>query len=136
MPGRPVTYPETTPVLAVDIDGHRQVMHDLTGIAPVGLQQHVLSVTAATNTGAIIEQSLAPAFHQIHFGVTGGRVGKIPIVGWHVAIRGAGNGEDDGIVGILDALLHRWQHLVSETVEGAAVLLGVGVRDRLSFLLE
>jgi hypothetical protein len=40
----PVTNPETAPVAALDVDRCRNVVHQFTGIAPVGLQQKRLLV--------------------------------------------------------------------------------------------
>ncbi len=57
-------------------DRRRNVMHDLTGIAPVGLQQERLPMVAATLANRVIENALGPIVHEIDFFVAGQRLGK------------------------------------------------------------
>src|SRR5690606_7239775 len=127
MPRRPIPNPEPAPVLTVHIDGHRQVVHDFTGVPAIGLQQHTLGMTPAANASTVIEQTLAAAFHQIHFRITTQRVGKILVMGRHITVRRAGDGEHNGLMRFLDGFLYCRKHLVSKPIEAAGILLGLGV---------
>lgn len=48
----------TRPMPALDHDRHRQVVHQLTGIAGVSLQQYRLLMAATANPGTVVELAL------------------------------------------------------------------------------
>jgi hypothetical protein len=82
----PVTNAEATPMAALDVDRRRDVVHDLTGIAAIGLQQEGLLVRPAALAHRVIEESLGAVVHEIDLFVSGQRLREFPVVRRHIAV--------------------------------------------------
>ena len=121
---------------ALDHDRHRQVVHQLAGVAGVGLQQQRLLMAAAAGAGAVVEQAFAAAMDHIMFTVAGGLCAERLVMGRHIAIRGAGDGEYQALMATQQRLLQGRQGLVGVVVEATAVLLRPGVGDGLVIAVE
>src|SRR5690606_29237076 len=81
-----VTDAEAAPVAAVDVHRHRQVEHDLPGIAAVHLQPVGVGMGADAAPDPVAEDALGAVADQIARAVAGQRLAEAAVVGGHVAV--------------------------------------------------
>ena len=118
--------PKPTPVFATDINGYRQIMHDLAGVPFIGLQEKRLSVATTANAGGIIEYALAATLDQINFIVTGNGMIEAFIVGREVTILIHCSRINDRFMTLQNRLLNRRERLIRKAIVSGVKLLRVG----------
>ncbi|MCY1400019.1 hypothetical protein D9M71_150920 [compost metagenome] len=93
-------------------------------------------MAATADPGTVGEQPLAAAVVHVHLQIAGERLAERPVVGRHIAVRRAGDGEHHALVTSQQRLLNGRQDLVGEAVEAAAELLRLGTGNRLVVAIE
>ena len=73
-------------MLALDVNGGGNVVHDFPRVAPVGLQQERLGIAAAALARAVAEDALGAVIHHIGGVIARQRLGKLLVVRWKVSI--------------------------------------------------
>src|SRR5690606_39007888 len=71
-----VADPEPAPVAAADVDRHRQVEHDLAGVAAVHLQAVAVGMGANTAADAVVEDALGAVADQVARRIAGERLAE------------------------------------------------------------
>ncbi len=93
-----IAQAQAAPVPTPNHDRHRKVMHQLAGIATVGLQEQPAFMAAAAPSGAIVEQTLAATLDPVHLRIARGWRAEGTVMGRHVAFRRGGDGVDQRFV--------------------------------------
>ncbi len=114
-------YPKAPPVFALNIDGHREIVHHLARITLVGLQQHRLRVLAAADPSWVVEQSLGAVLQHIPLPIAGQRLAKTLIVSRKVALLINRTGVNHLPVTFQYRFLQGRKMLVGKTVKGGVV---------------
>src|SRR5690606_20705944 len=86
---------EPTPVAAIDEYRHRQVEHDLPGVAAVHLQPIGIGMRADAAADAVGEDALGAVADQVARAVAGQRLAEAVVVGGHVAVGVGADREHD-----------------------------------------
>lgn len=121
---------------AFDEYRYRQIVHQLSSIAAVGLQQQALLMTAAAYASAVIEQPFAAIVRGVMGLITGERQAERRIVGGHVTFWGAGDGIDHALVLGQQRLLDAWQHTVGVLIKTRVETRWAHAGDRLIAAIE
>ena len=111
-------------------------MHQLTGVAGVGLQQHGLLMAAATDAGAIIEFALAAVAGVVDSSVAGQWLVEGTVVSRYVTLLRAGDGEHQPFMPRQQRLLHSGQDLIGIAVEPGIETRRQRIRDRFVLPVE
>lgn len=106
-------------------------MHQFTGVAGVSLQQHGLLMAATADPGAVGEFALGAVVQGIDLHITGQRLAEHGVMGRHITLLRAGDGEHQAFMARQQRFLNRRQYLIGVAVETGLVFGRAGVGDRL-----
>lgn len=97
-----------------DMDRHRQIEHQLAGIAAVGLQFERIGIAPDLLADAVAENTFGAVTNQILFWVAGEWLAEAIVVGRYITIVIRGNGVDEIFVCGEQLFLYRRQRRASQ----------------------